>query len=133
MRILLVEDIQSMRLLMRHMLRSMGLNDIIEAIDGSTAIQVLQAEKIDLIVSDWLMEPLSGLDLLRHVRADKTLAPIPFIMVSCQNTAENIGLAHKTGVNGYLIKPFGMTTFSKQIRRFIEIPAPSKKTVKRPG
>lgn len=117
LRVLLVEDIPAMRLLLRGMLRSLGIDQIIEANDGSTALQLLREIKVDVVLSDWNMIPMSGLQLLQAMRDDPMTARLPFIMITGEHSAEHVAKARQAGVNGYLVKPFGLDTLIKQLTR----------------
>lgn len=117
LRVLLVEDIPAMRLLVRQMLRTLGIDQIREANDGSTALQMLREETPDLILSDWNMIPMTGFQLLQAVRDDDMTASIPFIMITGEHSAEHVARARTHGVNGYLIKPFGLDMLSRQMAR----------------
>lgn len=117
LRVLLVEDIPAMRLLMRGMLRSLGIDQIIEANDGSTALQLLREIKVDVVLSDWNMIPMTGLQLLQAMREDPITAKLPFVMITGEHSAEHVAKARSAGVNGYLVKPFGMDTLVKQLSR----------------
>lgn len=120
LRALLAEDIPAMRMLVRQMLRSLGIEQIIEAIDGSTALHALQENPVDLILSDWNMIPMTGIQLLTAVRADRKLAHIPFIMITGEHSSNYVTRARAAGVDGYLIKPFGMDKLERQIVRALE-------------
>lgn len=117
LRVLLAEDIPSMRLLMRQMLRSLGIEQIAEAADGSTALQMMRESPIDVILSDWNMIPMTGYQLLLAVRDDPATAHLPFIMITGEQSAEHVARARSAGVNGYLIKPFGKSSLVKQLCR----------------
>lgn len=117
LRILLVEDIPAMRLLMRQMLRSLGIEHIVEANDGSTALQRVRDQPVDVVLSDWNMIPMTGLQLLMALRDDPLTARIPFIMITGEQSAEHVARARAAGVNGYLVKPFGLDSLVKQLSR----------------
>jgi len=106
-----------MRLLVRQMLRSLGIELIMEANDGSTALQMLRENKVDLVLSDWNMIPMSGLQLLMAMREDPDTRRLPFIMITGEHSAEHVVRARQAGVNGYLVKPFGMDLLNKQMAR----------------
>ena len=104
--ILVVDDFRTMRRIQRNNLESLGFKNIFEASNGKKAVEVLISQKIDLIVSDWNMPTMSGLELLRFVRRKEELKDIPFIMVTAEGQDTNIIKAVREKVNGYLIKPF---------------------------
>lgn len=125
LRILLVEDIPAMRLLMRQMLRSLGVDKIFEANDGSNALLLLREQAVDVVLSDWNMIPMTGLQLLMAMRDEADTANIPFIMITGEQSAEYVARARSAGVNGYLIKPFGLDTLIKQLTRVTGIRPPA--------
>ena len=106
MKILVVDDFPSMRRILRNLLSNIGLSDVEEAADGGEAFAKIQSSKYDLIICDWNMEPVTGLELLRRVRGDATSAKLPFIMVTAESKTENVIEAKKAGVNNYIVKPF---------------------------
>ena len=115
MRVLIVDDYKTMLRIIRNLLGELGFKDIDEATDGSTALESLRAKKYDLVISDWNMEPMSGLDLLREVRADEQLKPLPFIMITAESKTENVVAAKKAGVNNYIVKPFNAATLRSKV------------------
>ncbi len=106
MRILIVDDYATMLRILRNLLKQLGFENVDEAQDGHEAAQLAAKEKYDLIISDWNMEPMTGYELLRHVRADPANAQIPFIMITAESATENVIAAKRAGVNNYIIKPF---------------------------
>ncbi len=111
MNVLIVDDYKTMLRIIRNLLRQLGFNNIDEATDGSMALQKLrQNNTYGLIVSDWNMEPMTGLQLLREVRADAKLKHIPFIMVTAESKSENVLAAKQAGVSNYIVKPFNAET-----------------------
>ena len=116
-RIMLVEDIPAMRLLVRQMLRSLGVNEILEANDGSTALQLLRSQPVDVVLSDWNMIPMTGLQLLMAMREDPDTSHIPFVMITGEGSMEHVKRARSAGVNGYLIKPFGLDALTRQLSK----------------
>src|SRR3712207_6279247 len=113
--VLVVDDYQTMVRIIRNFLKQIGFKDVDDASDGGQALEKLKAKKYGLILSDWNMEPMTGLDLLKAVRADASLAPIPFIMVTAEAKPENVITAKKEGVNNYIVKPFDADTLQKKI------------------
>lgn len=105
MKFLLVDDFQSMLLVTDSLLRQMGFKDIDHAQNGQEALEKLKWKKYDVILSDWNMEPMSGLELLMAVRANDTLKKIPFILITAESKPENIIVAKKAGVTNYIVKP----------------------------
>lgn len=117
MKILVVDDFSTMRRIVKNILRQLNFNNIIEADDGSTALDVLQREKIDMVVSDWNMPKMTGLELLKAVRSDDALKDIPFLMVTAEAQQENIIEAVKSGVSNYIVKPFTAETLGQKINQ----------------
>ncbi len=119
MRILVVDDYATMRRIVRNLLTQIGYTEIDEASDGVTALQKLRESKFGLIISDWNMEPMTGLQLLKEIRADAKLAPTPFIMVTAESKTENVIAAKQAGVNNYIVKPFNAETLKQKIQSVI--------------
>lgn len=115
MKILVVDDYPTMRRILRNLLNQIGLTDIDEAGDGGEALIKLRATRFDLVISDWNMEPVTGIDLLRNVRADSVLAKLPFLMVTAESKTENVIVAKKAGVSNYIVKPFNADTLKAKI------------------
>jgi len=115
MRVLVVDDFSTMRKIIKNILRQLGFNNIVEADDGSTAWEVLNKDNIDFIVSDWNMPTMSGIDLLRKVRASEEYADIPFLMVTAEAQQENIIEAVQAKVSNYIVKPFTPETLGQKI------------------
>jgi len=122
MNILVVDDFSTMRRIVTNVLRQLGFDSITEAEDGSKALQVLEREKIDFVITDWNMPQMSGLDLLKAIRAseDERLAKIPVLMVTAEALQENILAAAKAGVNNYIIKPFDANTLAEKINKIFD-------------
>ena len=117
LKILLVDDQRSIRDLARFTLEQAGLTDIEEASDGSKALQIVRAGNIDLIISDWNMEPMDGLQLLKTIRADSKIGQTPFIMMTAQADKKYVQMAAEAGVNNYVVKPFNAETVKKKIEQ----------------
>ena len=113
--ILVVDDYGTMVRIIRNLLRQLGFVDIDDACDGSDAIAKMRCKKYALVISDWNMEPMTGYDLLRQVRADPALNATPFIMVTAESKTENVVAAKQAGVNNYIVKPFNADTLKKKI------------------
>jgi two-component system chemotaxis response regulator CheY len=113
--ILIVDDYSRMLRIIRNILRSLGYEQVEEASDGASALEKLRQKPFSLVISDWNMEPMSGLELLREVRADPALAKLPFIMVTAEARAAKIAEAERAGVSGYIIKPFGAEALNLKI------------------
>ncbi|MFZ5776209.1 MAG: response regulator [Thermodesulfobacteriota bacterium] len=117
MKILVVDDFATMRRIVKNILTQLGFKNIIEADDGTTALDVLKAEKIGLIISDWNMPKMTGLDLLKAVRSDASMANTPFIMVTAEAQQDNIILAVKAKVSQYIVKPFTAETLAEKLTK----------------
>jgi two-component system, chemotaxis family, chemotaxis protein CheY len=115
MKILTVDDFSTMRRIIRNMLRQLGFTNILEAEDGAEALSLLQREKVDFVISDWNMPNMSGLDLLKAIRADENLKPLPVLLVTAEALKENVLEAVKAGVNNYVVKPFTAETLKEKI------------------
>lgn len=105
-RILIVDDFATMRKVIRNLLKQVGYENIVEAEDGAIALRTLKAQKVDFVISDWNMPNMSGLELLKAVRADEELNATPFLMVTAEALQENVIAAVKAGVSNYIVKPF---------------------------
>lgn len=117
MKVLVVDDFATMRRIVKGVLKQLGFSDIIEAENGSSALDELKKEKVGLIVSDWNMPKMTGLDLLKAVRGDERLKSIPFIMVTAEGQKENVLEAVKAGVSNYIVKPFTPETFNEKLQK----------------
>jgi len=115
MPILIVDDYATMIRILRNLLGQLGFVNVDDASDGSGALTKLRARKYRLVISDWNMEPMTGYDLLREMRADPALAATPFIMVTAESKTENVIAAKKAGVNNYIVKPFNAQTLQNKI------------------
>ena len=115
MKILTVDDFSTMRRIIKNMLRQLGYTNIVEAADGSEALSLLQREKVDFVISDWNMPHMSGLDLIKAIRADENLKPIPFLLVTAEALKEYVVEALKAGVDNYVVKPFTAETLKEKI------------------
>jgi two-component system chemotaxis response regulator CheY len=109
-----------MRKVIRNLLKQSGYENIVEAEDGVNALKVLQSQKIDFVVSDWNMPNMSGLELLKAVRADEELKALPFLMVTAEALQENVVAAVKAGVSNYIVKPFTSETLDEKIKKIME-------------
>lgn len=115
MKILTVDDFSTMRRIIRNMLRQLGYTNIYEAEDGVAALDLLQREKVDFVISDWNMPNMSGLELLKAIRANENLKAIPVLMVTAEALKDNVVEAVKAGVNSYVVKPFTAETLKEKI------------------
>ena len=115
MPILIVDDYKTMLRIIRNLLKQIDFNNIDEATDGSMALEKMKDKTYGLVISDWNMQPMTGLDLLRSVRADGNLKPTPFIMITAESKTENVVAAKEAGVNNYIVKPFNAETLKSKI------------------
>lgn len=113
--VLVVDDYTTMRRIIRNLLEQIGFHDIDDAEDGTAALVKLRGRSFGLVISDWNMAPMSGLELLKAVRADASLKGLPFIMVTAEGKPENVLAAKQAGVNQYISKPFTVDILSKKI------------------
>lgn len=120
MKILIVDDFSTMRRIIKNLLRDLGYNNTAEADDGQTGLPMLQSGNFDFLVTDWNMPGMTGIDLLRAVRADDKLATLPVLMVTAEAKREQIFEAAECGVNGYIIKPFTAATLKEKIDKIFE-------------
>lgn len=120
MKILIVDDFSTMRRIIKNLLRDLGYNNTAEADDGKTALPVLQAGDFDFLVTDWNMPGMTGIELLKAVRADAKLASLPVLMVTAESKRDQIVEAAQAGVNGYIVKPFTAATLKEKIDKIFE-------------
>ncbi len=117
MKILVVDDFATMRKFVRNILSQLGFKNVKEAEDGNTALTQLNSRSFDLVITNWNMPNMSGLDLIKAVRADEHLKHIPVLMVTAEALKENIVAAVKAGMNDYVVKPFDTKTMSDKLAR----------------
>ncbi|UZP66856.1 chemotaxis response regulator CheY [Desulfovibrio mangrovi] len=115
MRVLVVDDFSTMRRIVKNILRQLGFTNIVEADDGTTAWETLNKDKIDFIISDWNMPNMTGIELLRKVRASEEFGDLPFLMVTAEAQQENIIEAVQAKVSNYIVKPFTAETMKQKI------------------
>lgn len=115
MPILIVDDYKTMLRIIRNLLKQIGFENVDEATDGNMALQKLKTKHFSMIISDWNMEPMSGFDLLKHVRANPEWKGLPFIMITAESKTENVIAAKKAGVNNYIVKPFNAETLKHKM------------------
>jgi two-component system chemotaxis response regulator CheY len=120
MKVLVVDDYSTMRRIIRNLLTQIGYTDIDEASDGGDALQKLRQVHYGLVISDWNMEPMTGYDLLKQVRADEKLKSTPFIMVTAESKTDNVIAAKKAGVDNYIVKPFNAATLQQKINSVMQ-------------
>ncbi|MCS6892030.1 MAG: chemotaxis response regulator CheY [Rhodovarius sp.] len=117
--ILIVDDYKTMLRIIRNLLKQLDFDNVEEASDGQEALAKLRAGHFGLIISDWNMQPMTGLELLKEVRADQRLKHIPFIMVTAESKTENVIAAKQAGVSNYIVKPFNAETLRDKIEKVL--------------
>ena len=120
MKVLIVDDFATMRRILKNILKQIGFSNIAEAEDGKTALAQLKNEKFDLVLCDWNMPEMTGLELLQKVRSDDELKETPFVMVTAEAQKENILDAVKTGVSNYVVKPFTAETIGEKLKKVFD-------------
>ncbi|CDO60376.1 MULTISPECIES: response regulator [Parvibaculaceae] len=119
MPVLVVDDYKTMIRIIRNLLKQLGFSDVDEAADGTEAFAKMKERGYGLVISDWNMEPMTGYQLLKEVRADENLKPTPFILITAESKTENVIAAKKAGVNNYIVKPFNAATLKSKIEAVI--------------
>lgn len=117
MKVLVVDDFAAMRRILKNVLKQIGFTNILEADDGTTALDVLKNNKVDLIVSDWTMPKMNGLDLLKTVRSNEDTKDMPFLMVTASSQKDDVIQAVQAGVSNYIVKPFTADTVEEKLTR----------------
>ena len=120
MRILVVDDFKSMRDLIRNVLKKAGFTNVVGAEDGDEAWRVIEKDWIDLVISDWNMPNMPGIDLLRKVRASEHYKDLPFLMVTAEGLKDNVVVAIQAGVSGYIVKPFSPKTVTEKLQKIFD-------------
>jgi len=119
-KILVVDDFSTMRRIIKNLLRDLGFNNVVEADDGKTALPILQQGGIQFLVTDWNMPGMTGIDLVKVVRADPNLKSIPILMVTAEAKREQIIAAAQAGVNGYVVKPFTAAVLKEKLEKIFQ-------------
>ena len=120
MKFLVVDDFSTMRRIVRNLLKELGYSNVDEAEDGAMALSKLKNEQFDFVISDWNMPVMNGLDMLKSIRADASLAKLPVLMVTAEAKKENIIAAAQAGANGYVVKPFTAATLDEKLAKIFE-------------
>jgi two-component system chemotaxis response regulator CheY len=115
MKVLIVDDFATMRRIVRNVLKQIGFANMLEADNGKAALKILKKENIDLILCDWNMPEMPGIDLLKAIKSDDELKNIPFVMVTAEAQKDNIIEAVKAGVSSYIVKPFTAETVTEKL------------------
>ena len=117
--VLIVDDYKTMLRILRNLLKQIGFENVDEAAAGTEALGKLRAKRYGLVISDWNMSPMTGLELLQAVRADAKLATLPFIMITAESKTENVVAAKQAGVSNYIVKPFNAETLQGKIEKVL--------------
>lgn len=117
MNVLVVDDYQTMIRIIKNLLKQLGFDNVDEATNGQMALEMVGRKKYGLVISDWNMEPMTGLELLKSVRGagNDNVSKVPFIMVTAESKTENVIAAKQAGVNNYIVKPFNAETLKGKI------------------
>lgn len=115
MSVLIVDDYKTMLRIIRNLLKQIGFNNVDDAADGSEALEKLRNKDYGLVISDWNMEPMTGFELLKEVRADDKMRKTPFIMVTAESKTDNVVAAKQAGVDNYIVKPFNAETLKSKL------------------
>ena len=118
-KVLVVDDFATMRRILKNILKQLGFTNIVEADDGTTAMEELKKNNYDLIISDWNMPKMTGLELLKRVRSDESLKGIPFLMVTAEAQKQNVIEAVQAGVSNYVVKPFTAEAISEKLNKIL--------------
>jgi len=116
MPVLIVDDYKTMLRIIRNLLKQIGFENVAEASDGNEALSKLREKSFNLVISDWNMEPMTGLQLLKEVRKDEKLRSLPFVMITAESKAENVISAREAGVSNYIVKPFNAETLKGKLQ-----------------
>jgi two-component system chemotaxis response regulator CheY len=119
MNVLIVDDYKTMLRIIRNLLKQIDFNNVEEACDGTEALTKLRAGNFGLVISDWNMQPMTGLELLQEVRQDARLKALPFIMITAESKTENVVAAKQAGVSNYIVKPFNAETLREKIEKVL--------------
>jgi two-component system chemotaxis response regulator CheY len=119
MNVLIVDDYKTMLRIIRNLLKQIEFDNVDEATDGTDALAKLRAGNYGLVISDWNMVPMTGLELLQEVRRDPKLKTLPFIMITAESKAENVVAAKQAGVSNYIVKPFNAETLKGKIEKVL--------------
>jgi two-component system chemotaxis response regulator CheY len=120
MKVLVADDFATMRKIVRNILKQIGFDDIVEAEDGQAALQILKNETVGLVVTDWNMPNMTGLELLQKIRTDPKTANLPVLMVTAEGLKENVVAAVKAGVNNYVVKPFTAEVLQEKLEQIFK-------------
>jgi len=120
LKFLVIDDFSTMRRIVRNLLKELGFTNVDEAEDGVNALQKLRTESFDFVISDWNMPKMTGIELLRQVRADAALRHLPVLMITAEAKKENIIEAAQAGASGYIVKPFTAATLDEKLNKIFQ-------------
>jgi two-component system chemotaxis response regulator CheY len=115
MNVLVIDDYKTMIRIVRNLMDQLGFKNVDEAADGATALDMIRNKNYGLVLSDWNMQPMTGFDLLKAVRADERTKNLPFVMVTAEAKTENVIAARQAGCNNYIIKPFTLAVLKQKL------------------
>ena len=115
MNVLVIDDYKTMIRIVRNLMDQLGFKNVDEAADGATALNMIRNKDYGLVLSDWNMQPMTGFDLLKAVRADERTKTLPFVMVTAEAKTENVIAARQAGCNNYIIKPFTLAVLKQKL------------------
>ncbi len=119
-KVLIVDDFATMRRILKNILKQLGFKNLVEADDGTAAWEILESQEINLIISDWNMPKMTGLELLKKVRASSNYSKIPFLMVTAEAQKQNVIEAVQAGVSNYVVKPFTAEAISDKLTKILK-------------
>lgn len=120
MRFLVVDDFSTMRRILRNLLKELGFSNVDEAEDGTAGLHKLKTQSFDFVISDWNMPNMTGIELLRAIRADAQLKTMPFLMITAEAKRGNIIEAASAGANGYIVKPFTAAVLEEKLSKIFQ-------------
>jgi len=120
LKFLVVDDFSTMRRIVRNLLKDLGFTNVEEAEDGTVALQKLRGDVFDFVISDWNMPNMTGIELLRQIRADSTLKKLPVLLITAEAKKENIIEAAQAGASGYIVKPFTAATLDEKLNKIFQ-------------
>jgi two-component system chemotaxis response regulator CheY len=120
LKFLVVDDFSTMRRIVRNLLKELGFTNVDEAEDGQAALAKLRGGGFDFVISDWNMPNMTGLELLKELRADPALRHLPVLMVTAEAKKENIIEAAQAGASGYIVKPFTAATLDEKLNKIFQ-------------
>ncbi|MDH4285553.1 MAG: chemotaxis response regulator CheY [Gallionellaceae bacterium] len=120
MKFLVVDDFSTMRRIVRNLLKELGFTNVQEAEDGVDALNKLRSEEFEFVVTDWNMPNMTGIELLKSIRADAKLKHLPVMMITAEAKKENIIEAAQAGASGYIVKPFTAATMDEKLKKIFE-------------